>query len=286
MIPGPEAKILPFRFWGDEKETHWNTLKEYIEKRCQQKWVSLRARLHGEFQPRLKFHCDHRAEILLRLQYEFQLRIKTQICVELFTYMRKHSRYACSRSFFSPGWKSSSITWTFCGFFSPFAWAKNPSPVSETELGFSEFSPGWNFLHVIGTFISRAGISFHPRRGQNRSGRKKMRRTKIRRTRRIFFPPAWVYEDDFVQNLVWTFSRANWAEIRHVIRPLESRFPDMKVNLMHKRNPEATEQKTTHWEPYIVSTSPPFSERSETWCSRKIHLTNIHSKSQTNIRKV
>ena len=73
-----------------------------------------------------------------------------------------------------------------------------------------------------------------------------MRRSKVRKTRRIFFPTAWVYEDDFVQNLAWTFSRANRAEIRHVIRRLESRFHDMKVNAMHKRNPAATVQKTTN----------------------------------------
>ena len=68
----------------------------------------LRAWLHGEFQPGLKFRSAHRAEILLRLHAQFQPGRKTQISVRKFTEVRKHNRYACSRSFFSPGWKNDS----------------------------------------------------------------------------------------------------------------------------------------------------------------------------------
>ena len=68
---------------------------------------SLRAWLHGEFQPGLKFRSAHQAEILLRLHGQFQPGRKTQISVRKFTEVRKHNRYACSRSFFSPGWNSS-----------------------------------------------------------------------------------------------------------------------------------------------------------------------------------
>ena len=69
----------------------------------------LRAWLHGEFQPGLKFRSAHRAEILLRLHAQFQPGRKTQISVRKFTEVRKHNRYACSRSFFSDGWKNDSV---------------------------------------------------------------------------------------------------------------------------------------------------------------------------------
>lgn len=42
-----------------------------------------------------------------------------------------------SRSFFSWGWNTISITRNFSRFFGPFAGADNPIPVSETWLGFS-----------------------------------------------------------------------------------------------------------------------------------------------------
>ena len=64
---------------------------------------SCKGRLHGEFQPGLKFRSAHRAEILLRLHDQFQPMRKTLIPVGKFNEMRKHNRYACSRSFFSPG---------------------------------------------------------------------------------------------------------------------------------------------------------------------------------------
>ena len=69
---------------------------------------TFRAWLHGEFQPGLKFRSAHRAEILLRLHAQFQPGRKTQISVRKFTEVRKHNRYECSRSFFSPGWKNGS----------------------------------------------------------------------------------------------------------------------------------------------------------------------------------
>ena len=59
--------------------------------------------LHGDYQPGLKFRSAHRAEILLRLHAQFQPGRKTQISVRKFTEVRKHNRYACSRSFFIPG---------------------------------------------------------------------------------------------------------------------------------------------------------------------------------------
>ena len=68
----------------------------------------LRAWLHGEFPPGLKFRSAHRAEILLRLHAQFQPGRKTQISVSKFTEVRKHNRYTCSRSFFSPGWEKDS----------------------------------------------------------------------------------------------------------------------------------------------------------------------------------
>ena len=68
----------------------------------------IRVWLHGEFQPGLKFRSAHRAEILLRLHAQFQPGNKTQISVRKFTEVRKHDRYACWRSFFSPGWKNDS----------------------------------------------------------------------------------------------------------------------------------------------------------------------------------
>ena len=69
---------------------------------------TIRAWLHGEFQPGLKFRSAHRAEILLRLHGQFQPGRKTLISVRKFTEVRKHNRYACSRFFFSPGWKNDS----------------------------------------------------------------------------------------------------------------------------------------------------------------------------------
>ena len=58
---------------------------------CLQTTLSeLRAWLHGEFQPALKFRSAHRAEILLWLHARFQPGRKTQISVGKFTEVRKH----------------------------------------------------------------------------------------------------------------------------------------------------------------------------------------------------
>ena len=85
---------------------------------------SLRAWLHGESQPGLKFCSAHRAEILLWLYAQFQPGRKTQISVRKFTEVRKHSKCACSRSFFGPGRNSVSITWDFFRFSGPFGRAE------------------------------------------------------------------------------------------------------------------------------------------------------------------
>ena len=57
--------------------------------------LSLRAWLHGEFQPGLKFRSAHRAEILLQLHAQFQPGRKTQISMRKFTEVPKRSRCAC-----------------------------------------------------------------------------------------------------------------------------------------------------------------------------------------------
>ena len=108
---------------------------------------ALRVRLHRVFQPGLKFRSAHRAEILLRLHAQFQPGCKTQISVRKFTEVRKHSRCACSRSFFSPGWNSVSITWDFSDFQARLAGLKILARFEHTGLGFSaraELRPGLN----------------------------------------------------------------------------------------------------------------------------------------------
>ena len=53
-----------------------NVISSYIDRRHKlrenQMASILRGRLHGEFQPGLKFQTAHRAEILLQLHDEFQ----------------------------------------------------------------------------------------------------------------------------------------------------------------------------------------------------------------------
>ena len=79
----------------------WTRTKPFSNTQTQ-----LRAWLHGEFQPGLKFRSAHRAETLLRLQSQFQPGRKTQISMRMFTEVRKrHSGCACSRSLFGPGLK-------------------------------------------------------------------------------------------------------------------------------------------------------------------------------------
>ena len=107
--------------------------------------IFLRAWLHGEFQPGLKFRSAHRAEILLRLHAQFQIfGRKTQISVRKFTEVRKHNRYACSRSFFIPGWKNDS---NYMDFSARLAGLKILARFENTRLGFSaraELHPGLN----------------------------------------------------------------------------------------------------------------------------------------------
>ena len=101
--------------------------------------------LHGEFQPGLKFRSAHRAEILLRLHCQFQPGRKTPISVRKFTEVRKHNWYACSRSFFSPGWKNDSDY--YMNFSARLAGVKILARYSQTGLGFSarvELRPGLN----------------------------------------------------------------------------------------------------------------------------------------------
>mgnify|MGYP007058662051 CR=1 FL=1 len=92
----------------------------------------------------LKFHSAHRAEILLRLHAQFQPGRKTQISVRKFTEVRKHNRYACSRSFFSPRWKNGS---DYMDFLARLAGLKILALFENTGLGFSaraELRPGLN----------------------------------------------------------------------------------------------------------------------------------------------
>ena len=119
-------------------------------------WSWIRAWLHGEFQPGLKFRSPHRAEILLRLHGQFQHGRKTLISVRKFTEVRKHNRYACSRSFFSLGWKNDSDYMDFSARAQLRPWL-NPSPCNR-QLGFqricfrsrSEISARDESHHVIG----------------------------------------------------------------------------------------------------------------------------------------
>ena len=133
--------------------------------------MRLRAWLHGEFQPGLKFRSAHRAEILLRLHGQFQPGRKTLISVRKFTEVQKHNRYACSRSFFSPGWKNDS---DYMDFLARLAGLKILARFENTGLGFSarsELRPGLNpspcnrqlgFLRIcFRSPANRAEISHH-----------------------------------------------------------------------------------------------------------------------------
>ena len=81
----------------------------------------VRAWLHGEFQPGLKFCSAHRAEILLRLHGQFQPGRKTIISVRKFTE-------------FSPGWKNDSDYMDFSAR-AELRPGLNPSPCNR-QLGF------------------------------------------------------------------------------------------------------------------------------------------------------
>ena len=125
-----------------------NTLRHSaaIVKGLARKWwqMNLRAWLHGEFQPGLKFRFAHWAEILLRLHAQFQPGRKTQISLRKFTEVWKRNRYACSRSFFSPGWKNDS---DYMDFSACLAGLKILARFENTGLGFSaraELRPGLN----------------------------------------------------------------------------------------------------------------------------------------------
>ena len=95
--------LMLLREWEQHKTNKW-----VRSSACAYVAGVLRAWLHGEFQPGLKFRSAHRVEILLRLHGQLQPGRKTQISVGKFTEVRKHNRYACSPSFFSPGWKKDS----------------------------------------------------------------------------------------------------------------------------------------------------------------------------------
>ena len=118
----------------------------------QNKSTRIRTCLRGEFQPRLRFRSAHRAEILLRLHAQFQPGHETKISVRRSSEVRKHSQWACLRSFFGPGWNSVSITWDFFRFSGPFGRAGNPSPVWGYRARIFQksvwnFSRGWNSPH-------------------------------------------------------------------------------------------------------------------------------------------
>ena len=83
----------------------------------------------------LKFRSAHWAEILLRLRAQFQHGRKTQISVRKFTEVRKHNRYACSRSFFSPGWKNDSDS-RYMNFLARLARLKILARFENTKPGF------------------------------------------------------------------------------------------------------------------------------------------------------
>ena len=77
--------------------------------------------------------------------------------------MQKHNRYACSLSFFIPGWKNDD---DYMVFSARLAGLKILAPFENTGLGFSawaELRPGWIFLHVIDNldfkgFVTLLGI--------------------------------------------------------------------------------------------------------------------------------
>ena len=88
-----------------------------------------------------------RAEIWLRPPDWNIVVITCSISCSKFTEVRKHSQCACSRSFFSPGWNSVSITWDFFRFSGPFGQLKILARFEHTGLGFSaraELRPGLN----------------------------------------------------------------------------------------------------------------------------------------------
>ena len=77
-------------------------------------YFPLRACLHGEFQPGLKFRSAHRAEILLRLHGQFQPGRKTLISVRKFTEVRESTVDTHARAPFSArAEKMIAITWIF-----------------------------------------------------------------------------------------------------------------------------------------------------------------------------
>ena len=96
--------VINYAKWLAER-WHWNEKKAKNTAPTLKIWKLsletifrfLRAWLHGEFQPGLKFRSAHRhrAEILLRLHAQFQAGWKTQISMRKFTDVRKHSRCSC-----------------------------------------------------------------------------------------------------------------------------------------------------------------------------------------------
>ena len=89
-------------------------------------------------------HVLYTSEILLRLHAQYQPRRKTQISVRKFSEVRKHNRYACSLSFFSPGWESDS---DYVDFSARSVGLKILARFENIGLGFSaraELRPGLN----------------------------------------------------------------------------------------------------------------------------------------------
>ena len=89
-----------------------------------------------------------------------EMYVCTQIFTRKFTEVQKQNRYACSRSFFSPGWKNDS---DYMDFSSRLAGLKILAPFENTGLGFLALAgmrPGLNPLHVIDNLILRAGMKF------------------------------------------------------------------------------------------------------------------------------
>ena len=144
-FPFLAAVLFPSTTWndllctcGEDVNTWWH--QEPMSSSMQLHYILIdrfRAWLHGEFQPGLKFRSAHQAEILLRLHAQFQPGRKTQISVRKFTEVRKHNRYACSRSFFSPGWKNDN---DYMDFSARLARLKILARFENTGLGFSSLA--------------------------------------------------------------------------------------------------------------------------------------------------
>ena len=101
----------------------------------------LRARLHGEFQPGLKFQPAQSGWNFVAITWRTSARAEIFLLAAAILFPGKQNHSACPSSLSIPGWNSVSITWDFFRFSGPFARAENPSPVWANRARI--FSPGW-----------------------------------------------------------------------------------------------------------------------------------------------